>query len=226
MARTKTRSKKSASGVTRSSERITAVSRRWRVETVGLTVPSLTAMSTTPPELPDDEVHVLRLGSGDRARAASAVREVLARYLGASPDAIRIVAGPHGKPELAGGELSFNLSHSGDIALVAVARARSLGVDVERIDPRRDVSALARRALDPAAATAVLALPAAERPVAFHRAWARREALAKCAGTGLGTPPPAGPRQVCDLDVGEGYAAALAVDGAAPVRVRVLDGGA
>ena len=38
----------------------------------------------------------------------------------------------------------------------------------------------------------------------------------------VATPPPAGDRQVCDLEVGEGYAAALAVEGAAPVRVTML----
>src|SRR5205823_1928144 len=85
MARTKTRSKKSSSGVTRSSERITAVNRRGRVETEGLTVPSLTFMSRELPALSDDEVHVVRLGSGDRAEAGRAMRHVLAGYLGTAP---------------------------------------------------------------------------------------------------------------------------------------------
>ena len=167
-------------------------------------------------------MHVVRLGSGNRAETKRALRDVLAGYLGAAPESIRIVVGPHGKPELAGGDLSFNLSHSRDVALVAVARGRAVGVDVERVDPRRDVSALAGRALDKTAAETVLALPEAERPGAFHRAWARREAVAKCAGTGLATPPPAGARQICDLEVGADYAAALAVEGAAPVRVTML----
>jgi phosphopantetheinyl transferase len=55
----------------------------------------------------------------------------------------------------------------------------------------------------------------------FHRGWVRREAVAKCAGTGLSIPPPDTPRRVIDLDVGEDYAAALAVAGAAPVRVEL-----
>ena len=178
-------------------------------------------MRSAPPALLADEVHVLRLPSGDREAAGRALRDVLATYLEASPDAIRFVTGEHGKPELAGGELHFNLSHSGGVGLVAVSRERAVGVDVERIEARRDVLALAERALGPEGAAAVRAAPDADRAAVFHRAWARREAVAKCAGTGLSTRPPDAPRQVIDLDVGEDYAAALAVAGAAPVRVEL-----
>ena len=178
-------------------------------------------MRSAPPVLLADEVHVLRLPSGDRDEASGALRDVLAAYLETSPEAIRIVDGAHGKPELAGGELHFNLSHSGDVGLVAVAAEREVGVDVERIDSRRDVVALAERALGAEGADAVRAAPEADRSAVFHRAWARREAVAKCAGTGLSIPPPDAPRQVSDLDVGDGYAAALAVAGAAPVRVEL-----
>ncbi len=180
-------------------------------------------MRAAPPALLADQVRVLRLPSGDRDEAGRALRDILATYLEISPDAVRTVEGPHGKPELGGaaGHLRFNLSHSGDLGLVAVVRDRDVGVDVERIDPRRDVLALAERALGADGAAAVRAAPAADRPVVFNRAWARREAVAKCAGTGLSTPPPDAPRQVIDLDVGEGYAAAVAVAGAAPVRVEL-----
>jgi 4'-phosphopantetheinyl transferase len=178
-------------------------------------------MRSAPPALLADEVHVRRLPSAEREEAARGVREILAAYLETSPDAIRIVTGEHGKPELADGTLRFNLSHSGDLALVAVTRERDVGVDVERIDARRDVLLLAERALDADGAAAVREAPAAQRAVVFHRAWARREAVAKCAGTGLSIPPPDTARQVIDLDVGEGYAAAVAVAGAAPVRVEL-----
>jgi 4'-phosphopantetheinyl transferase len=176
----------------------------------------------TPPALAGDEVHVRRLRAGSRAQAGRALHEVLAAYLATSPDAVRLAVGPHGKPELAGGGLNFNLSHSGDLALVAVTRERAVGVDVERINPRRDVLALVERALDAEAAAAVRSAPASDRLAVFHLAWARREAVVKCAGTGLDVPPPDTVRQVIDLDVGDGYAAALAVGGAAPVRVELL----
>jgi phosphopantetheinyl transferase len=178
-------------------------------------------MRSAAPALLADEVHVLRLPSGDRDEAGRALREALAAYLEASPEAVRLVTGEHGKPELAGGGLHFNLSHSGDVGLVAVARERAVGVDVERIDARRDVFALAERALGAEWAAAVRAAPATDRIAVFHRGWTRREAVAKCAGTGLATPPPEAPRQIIDLDIGEGYAAAVAVAGAAPVRLEL-----
>ena len=114
--------------------------------------------------LGEDEVHVWRIaldcGDGDSLRsglssdelaraarfhferdrtrfsvARAALREILAHYLGASPDEIAFVYGGHGKPALAPphGDLRFNLSHSHDVALCAVARGREVGVDVERI---------------------------------------------------------------------------------------------
>jgi 4'-phosphopantetheinyl transferase len=176
-------------------------------------------MRSAPPALLADEVHVLRLRSAEREGAGRALREVLATYLEAAPEAIRIVAGEHGKPELADGALRFNLSHSGDVALLAVARDRDVGVDVERIDARRDALGLAERVIGADGAAAVRAAPPADRAMVFHQWWVHREAVAKCAGTGLATPPPDTPRQVIDLDVGAGYAAAVAVAGAAPVRV-------
>jgi len=197
-----------------------------------------------------DEVHVVRLdlteptgawrllSADERARATrlrfevhrerfvaahAGLREVLARYVGTVPESVRLAADAQGKPVLAGARLQFNLSHSEGVALVAVARERAVGVDVEHIEPRRDVLALADRALDPAEAAGVRAAAPEHRAAVFHRAWARREAAVKCTGTGLGGPPATGPLQVVDLDVGANYAAAVAIAGDAPARVRMVD---
>ncbi len=120
-----------------------------------------------------------------------------------------------GKPSLAEptAALCFNLSHSGGLALIAMAEGREVGVDIEEIDPGRDVITLAERGLDPAAAAAVRAAPSETRATAFHEAWARKEAIVKCLGSGLGAPLPRDPVTVSTLDVGPGYAAALAVAG-------------
>ena len=144
-----------------------------------------------------------------------ALRSVLGRYLDEEPAAVELGLGPRGKPILAEPHdaLQFNLSHSGELALVAVARGLSVGVDVERIAPRRDVLALARRALGPAEAKKLAEIAPQERSVAFHAAWARREAIAKCLGVGLGAPLPKAAVAVSELDAEPGFAAAVAVSG-------------
>lgn len=151
-----------------------------------------------------------------------ALRGVLGHCLEQEPARIELIVGERGKPMLADdrGSLRFNLSHSGDLALVAVTREREVGVDVERIRPRGDLLALARRALAPEDAARIEAAPPRSRLTAFHSAWARREAVAKCFGVGLGAPLPEEPVTVLDLDTGPGFAAAVAVAGNDALAVR------
>jgi 4'-phosphopantetheinyl transferase len=117
-----------------------------------------------------------------------ALRGVLARYLGQGPAAIELSFGERGKPLLAasGESLRFNLSHSGGLALIAVCDEREVGVDVQRLGPR---------------------------PADYYAEWTRREAIAKCHGSGLWAPLPDTPVAVTGLDAGEGFAAAVAVAG-------------
>jgi 4'-phosphopantetheinyl transferase len=176
----------------------------------------------------DGQVHVWR---ADLSGAATRpLHQVLARYLDIDPEAIELEVGPHGKPKLRGeARLRFNLSHSADLAVVAVALDREVGIDVERIDPRRDALALARRALPPEDADAIAAAAPEERQQVFHAAWAQHEAVAKCLGTGLSVPPAElaqrrGQLSVVALDLGPGFAVALAVEGDVPtVRHFELD---
>jgi 4'-phosphopantetheinyl transferase len=149
-----------------------------------------------------------------------ALRNVLARYLDEDADAIQLTTGPHGKPELVDRRPHFNLSHSGEIALVAVSEEIEVGVDIERIDPGRDFLAIAARALGPDAVAALQATEAAERGNAFYDLWARREALLKCGGGGLAGPEPEGPVALSALPVDCGYAAALAVASPEPLPFR------
>lgn len=145
-------------------------------------------------EVPEDEVHIWRLDL-DTVASRWALREILGRYLGLPADELRFETGRHGKPRLAepASGLAFNLSHSRGLGLVAVAR-REVGVDVERIR--------------------------AKRPVDFYRRWADREARVKCLGTGLTGPVPPDSTEpaVHRLDVGSGYAASVALVGAAKLR--------
>jgi 4'-phosphopantetheinyl transferase len=162
------------------------------------------------------EVHVWRatLGATDRrAVARAALDSVLARYLGGEAPALE--RAPRGKPRLAEApeRLSFSLSHSGGLALIAVTPdGGEVGVDVERLRPRRDLVRLAARWLPQEDAEAVARASAQEREATFYAAWTRFEARAKCTGAGLSAPPP-GPEIVAlPLDIDPGYAAAVAAD--------------
>jgi 4'-phosphopantetheinyl transferase len=183
-------------------------------------------------ELPAHEQERASRIRSDRNRqrwvaARQALRLVLARYLGQDPERIEFSLGEHGKPALAASPppLHFNISHSGELALIALALEREVGVDVEGIDRRRRVTELARVGLKPGEAAAVRAAHAERQADVFYDAWVRREAVAKCLGVGLGEPLPQVPVAVCGLEVGDDHAAALAIAGKTmpPLRHFRLD---
>jgi 4'-phosphopantetheinyl transferase len=179
------------------------------------------------PSSPTEEVHVWRLRAAT-VPTDQALRRVLSLYLGETPEEIELAEGGLGKPRLAAEpeRLGFNLSHSGELALVAVTRGREVGIDVEREKPRRDLVALAERALPAADAAAVRAAAEDERTGLFYGLWTRHEARLKCLGVGLsgGAPPHPIPVAVGELPIDPGYAAALAVGGdAVAVRFWTLD---
>jgi 4'-phosphopantetheinyl transferase len=100
-----------------------------------------------------------------------------------------LVYGPHGKPGLPPSlgfqPVSFNLSHSGGIVLLAVANGSEVGVDIERTRPVTSMASMAQRALMPAECEALFAQPADEQQGLFFRYWARKEALLKAHGAAL-----------------------------------------
>jgi phosphopantetheinyl transferase len=161
------------------------------------------------------EVHVWRvaLPAAGRATARAATRSILAAYLGIEAGAVELVGGEGGKPRLAApAALSFNLSHAAGLGLIAIA-AVEVGIDVERLRPRRDLARLAARRLPAADAEAVAKASEAEREGLFYAAWTRHEARVKCAGTGIFGPPPRPEVVAIPLEIDSGYAAALAFEG-------------
>ncbi|HKG47619.1 MAG TPA: 4'-phosphopantetheinyl transferase superfamily protein [Pyrinomonadaceae bacterium] len=162
------------------------------------------------------------------------LRSVLARYLGTQPESLRFVYGGYGKPALESEhDLRFNLSHSNEVALLAVTLNAELGVDVEHMRADFASEDIARRFFSRSEVDAFNALPKAEQVAAFFRCWTRKEAYIKAIGKGLsqsldsfdvtlapGTPPAllraegdnASRWLLTDVEVGEGYAGALAVE--------------
>ena len=121
-------------------------------------------------------------------------RWILARYVGVAPRELAFDAGADGKPFLVGAEgPCFSASCSGEHVLVGVTRARPLGVDVERGDPRlaerEELSRLARRVLSAREQRDFGRMAEDQREPAFLRAWARKEAWLKASGIGLAREP-------------------------------------
>lgn len=117
-----------------------------------------------------------------------ALRRVLADHLGADPAGLRFVEGVHGKPALTEHQREFSVSHSGDVAMIAVVLDdAAVGVDIE---VHRDVDheALARRFFSPTEVAVLDALATEVRATAFFRCWTAKEAYLKGLGLGLSLP--------------------------------------
>lgn len=111
------------------------------------------------------------------------LRQILGQYLFQPADRIVFSYGPFGRPEVAG--VSFNLSHTGDLASLAVAQEIAIGVDIEVVRPI-DL-AVAEAHFAPAEVQALMALSQSDQTAAFYRCWTRKEAYLKAIGTGLST---------------------------------------
>lgn len=145
---------------------------------------------------PEERARAERLHDAAHRRrfvlAHGALRALLAGYLDAAPSAIAYALGAHGKPSLAGRDgarahVEFNLSHSRDIALIAVARGQPVGVDVQHWSERVEHLRLADRFFSPSERDALRALTHEEEEVsrAFYAAWTRKEAYVKATGHGI-----------------------------------------
>ncbi len=116
----------------------------------------------------------------------SAKRRVLGPLIDMEPRDVPIESGVHGKPEIGGHDgLHFNLSHSGDRALLAVSRHGPIGVDIEAARRGRPFRRLARRFFHPAEYDWLQGLPAGDIAAGFYRLWTLKEAYLKAIGTGL-----------------------------------------
>jgi 4'-phosphopantetheinyl transferase len=124
--------------------------------------------------------------------ARGILRDILSRYLVRSPAELDFCYSSFGKPKLAADcsadGLRFNLSHSGHIALYAVARQRELGIDVERIEPKFADDGIAEKFFSRNEVAKLRSLPTSARLHAFFNCWTRKEAYVKARGAGLYIP--------------------------------------
>lgn len=115
------------------------------------------------------------------------LRHVLASYLNEAPACLNFDFNKYGKPFIPGKNIEFNLSHSGDTALLAVGCQHSLGIDIEYFSAR-PFDGIAKELFSDIELNHFLALPLFLKPQAFFHVWAQKEAFIKACGLGLSYP--------------------------------------
>ena len=116
------------------------------------------------------------------------VRHLLSRVLCLPPQKIVIDIGSHGKPALSFPPSSpwrFNLSHSGDVLLVAISRNLEMGIDVERVRPLKNREALVSRYFCRDEIIQLNKIPLHQRDEVFFQLWTKKEACLKMTGQGI-----------------------------------------
>jgi len=165
----------------------------------------------------------------DRRRfivAHGTLRELLGRYLDVPAERIRYDYNAFGKPELAaefGGRITFSLSHSAELALVAIADGVEVGIDVERVreGPLAEYAEIARCFFSAAEVDDLRGVPPHLYARAFFSCWTKKEAYVKARGAALANMldnpvvPVAG-WSMFSLQPEPGYVGALAVCDSAP----------
>jgi 4'-phosphopantetheinyl transferase len=161
----------------------------WRVD-LALAEPTVSHLrEVLSPEEAERAARFRSPADGRRFVAAhAALRSILARSVGADPRELRLTAEDGGKPfleaPLAAGAVHFNLSHSRDLALVAVSRGREVGVDLE-YRQIRDVDEIAGRYFSAVERRNLGGMALDQRREAFLRGWVLKEAYLKACGDGL-----------------------------------------
>lgn len=172
------------------------------------------------------------------------LREILSGYLDREPADLLLSTNPSGKPFLSEQQrpdrLSFNLSHSADLAMLALCTGCEVGIDLEQLRCNLPFGTMAQQFFSSRERADLFSLPSELQPAAFYRCWTRKEAYLKGCGSGFSRPadicdvsllpdqPPAllahrtdpqAPSGWClvDLAVPEGFCAALAVQGQSPI---------
>lgn len=115
------------------------------------------------------------------------LRHALGRLLGVEPRSIALRERPGNAPALdtpAPDSVGFSISHSGPWVACAASTVCKLGLDIECIDARRDVLALAGQVFGPDAVSELHGLEGAARVRAFYRMWCLHEAHIKLGASG------------------------------------------
>ena len=121
--------------------------------------------------------------------ARGILRIILSDYTNIPANHLVFGSNLYGKPYLKHAHtneiLEFNLAHSQDQGILAVAIGRSVGIDLEFIRPIRNYSKMAQSVFTESENRAIRLMPEDKRLIAFFTCWARKEAYVKSIGLGL-----------------------------------------
>jgi len=183
--------------------------------------------------------------------ARANLRRILASYLHVAAQTLVFDYSEYGKPTLSRpqSQMRFNVSRSGERALIACTQGREVGVDIEKERQDIEIDDLAKRFFTALENAKLQAFPLPDRYQAFLRCWTCKEAFVKAVGRGLslgldkfdvslgiGEPGSGGATSTEKFSVDgwslspivsntlEGYISAAAVEGAGiELRVRTPD---
>jgi 4'-phosphopantetheinyl transferase len=119
------------------------------------------------------------------ATVRAALREVLGDLTGSAPAEVPLFESENRRPALRHATVDFNVSHSGAHGLIAVAKGRRVGVDIEQCAPAFDWRTIADIVLTPLERAHVELLQRAAQNAAFYSIWVTKEAVLKAHGAGL-----------------------------------------
>ena len=153
------------------------------------------------------------------------LRQILGGYLDVPPEAVQLAYTAYGKPFLhdAPGSLEFNVSHSGPIALIAIARHHPVGIDIEAINHDFPVAEMAPAVFSPDELVRFSKLPVDAKWTEFFRTWVAKEAYLKALGKGLSIEH--NMLEVASLPVEiittvDGFASAISMPTSTPTKIR------
>lgn len=118
------------------------------------------------------------------------LRLLLSAYLETDPRKLSFVTNPYGKPQLESRScrLRFNMSHSGQVTMIALCLDAEIGIDIEVIRPIAEWDDIASSHFSAMENQSLHKEAPAQRMEAFFRCWTRKEALIKAMGMGLSIP--------------------------------------
>ena len=120
--------------------------------------------------------------------ARATLRLILARYVNAEPSELVFTYNQYGKPELLNAtNIQFNLSHSGEHAILAIGKKYTLGIDIEFFS-ERPYEGIGKQLFSPREILALSQISPSLKPLIFFHIWAQKEAFIKACGLGLSYP--------------------------------------